>query len=102
MELLRIEITNFGVKNKNINKSFSKLMTRHSYLLNHAKLLVDAISFVLVMQLLISSILICVMGKYFLTNINNVIKYCKSITSFYEERQKIKIFFNTSILVLST
>jgi hypothetical protein len=79
IEVLKIEIANFGVENKNINEKFFKLTSRHSYLLSHAKLLVDAISFVLLVQLLISCILICIIGKYFLMlpiNLNIIIKCC--------------------------
>lgn len=65
-ELLKIEYTNFGIENENINKDFTKLTTRHCYLIRHTKLLVDAVSVVLLMQLLISCLLISVIGKYFL------------------------------------
>ncbi|XP_012221304.1 odorant receptor 13a-like [Linepithema humile] len=66
IEVLRFEIANFGVENKNIDQIFSKLTRRHSYLLTHAKLLIDAISFVLLVQLLVSCILICTIGLQFI------------------------------------
>ncbi|XP_067210053.1 uncharacterized protein [Linepithema humile] len=71
MELLRKEFTNFGVKQKNINEDFSKLMERHCYLLDHVELLIQAINFALLLQLLVSCILICVMGFQFLVALNN-------------------------------
>lgn len=55
---------NLGVKQKNINEKFAQLTMRHRFLLDNAELLANAVSFVLIMQLLISCILICMIGKY--------------------------------------
>jgi hypothetical protein len=66
MELLRIEFCKFAMGTKNIKENFLKLTTRHCYLLNHAQQLADAISVVLLTQFFVSSILICIMGKYLL------------------------------------
>ncbi|XP_014481250.1 PREDICTED: uncharacterized protein LOC106747836, partial [Dinoponera quadriceps] len=60
VEILRDEFANFGMKSSNPKEDFSKLVTRHHYLLHQAMLLADTISFILVMQLLISCILICI------------------------------------------
>jgi len=43
---------------------FNILIERHIYLIQMAKKLAEAINFVLLMQLLISSILLCIMGKH--------------------------------------
>ncbi|XP_067210028.1 odorant receptor 10-like [Linepithema humile] len=62
MELLRIEFSDFATEKGNVNQDFMKLVTRHSYLLNLARLLADAVHFILLVQLFISSVLICIMG----------------------------------------
>nr|XP_012221300.1 PREDICTED: putative odorant receptor 85d [Linepithema humile] len=62
MELLRIEFSDFDMESKNINQDFMKLTKRHCYLLNHIKLLTDAVNLVLLAQLLISGFLICLIG----------------------------------------
>ncbi|XP_071556216.1 odorant receptor 10-like [Temnothorax nylanderi] len=67
MEILKIELFNYGVKSKNIDEDFSVLASRHHYLIEHAELLVDTISFVLLVQMLFSSILICLMGFQLIT-----------------------------------
>lgn len=64
MELLKIEFTNYGVKSKNINKYFSILTLRHRYLIELAELLSDVISFVLLVQVLFSCLIISLIGKY--------------------------------------
>ncbi|XP_032680069.1 odorant receptor 13a-like [Odontomachus brunneus] len=62
MEILKVEFANFGVKSLNPKEDFSKMVTRHQHLLIQALLLCDTISSVLVLQLLISSLLICIIG----------------------------------------
>jgi len=69
MELLKIEFINYDIKSKNLNKKFSMLVLRHRYLIEHAELLADVISFVLLMQVLSSCLLIGLIGKYFLNSI---------------------------------
>ncbi|XP_036150623.1 uncharacterized protein LOC118648421, partial [Monomorium pharaonis] len=54
MELLKIEFTNYGVKSENLSKELFVLISRHRHLMEHAELLVDVISFVLLVQLLFS------------------------------------------------
>ena len=63
MELLKIEFTNYNGENKDI-KEFEALTSRHCYLMEHAELLIDVISFVLLVQLLFSCLIICLVGKY--------------------------------------
>ncbi|XP_019697157.2 odorant receptor 82a-like [Harpegnathos saltator] len=66
VELLRADFVNFGVKSSNPNEDFFKLVTRHHYLLDQAVLLTETISFVLVMQLFVSCVLISVIGFQFI------------------------------------
>ncbi|XP_071625489.1 odorant receptor 10-like isoform X1 [Temnothorax longispinosus] len=66
MEILKIEFSNYGVKSKNLSEDFSVLASRHRYLIEHTELLIDVISFVLLVQMLFSSILICIMGFQFI------------------------------------
>ncbi|EGI58733.1 Putative odorant receptor 13a, partial [Acromyrmex echinatior] len=61
MELLKIEFTNYNGENKDM-KEFEALTSRHCYLMEHAELLIDVISFVLLVQLLISCLIICLVG----------------------------------------
>ncbi|XP_011645617.2 odorant receptor 10a-like [Pogonomyrmex barbatus] len=62
MELLKIDFTNYGMESNDLSKDFLKLATRHRYLMELAELLVDVISFVLLIQLLCSCLIICLMG----------------------------------------
>lgn len=64
MELLKIEFMNYGAKSKNLSEDFRVLASRHLYLMEHAELLIDVISVVLVAQLLFSCLIICFIGKY--------------------------------------
>ncbi|KAG5324313.1 OR13A protein, partial [Pseudoatta argentina] len=61
MELLKIEFTNYNGENKDM-KEFEALTSRHCYLMEHAELLINVISFVLLVQLLISCLIICLVG----------------------------------------
>ncbi|KAL0129903.1 hypothetical protein PUN28_001866 [Cardiocondyla obscurior] len=64
MEVLKIEFNNYDVKNK--SKSFSALALRHYYLIEHAELLVNVISFVLLLQMLFSCLFVSLMGFQFI------------------------------------
>lgn len=55
---------NLNVKSPQVHEHLYALIQRHNYLIKLAKKLADTISFVLLTQLLISSILLCIMGKY--------------------------------------
>jgi len=69
MELLKTEFINYGIKSKNINEDFSMLILRHRYLIEHAELLADVISIVLLVQVLFSCLIISLIGKYLLNSI---------------------------------
>lgn len=62
MELLKIQFINCNMKNKNGN--FAMLASRHCYLIEHVELLIDVISFVLLVQMLFSCLIISLIGKY--------------------------------------
>ncbi|XP_077259545.1 odorant receptor 10-like isoform X1 [Temnothorax americanus] len=82
MEILKIEFSNYGVKSKNLSEDFSVLASRHRYLIEHTGLLIDVISFVLLVQLLFSSILICLMGFQLILALkhHDVVMIIKTIT----------------------
>ncbi|XP_025159422.1 odorant receptor 13a-like [Harpegnathos saltator] len=82
VQLLRDEIVNFGVKGSNPCEEFSKILTRHQHLLYQASLLADTISFVLMVQLLISCVLICVTGFQFILalKVGDMIMIFKTLT----------------------
>lgn len=63
MEILKMEFVNYGVESKNIFDDFSILASRHHYLIEHAELLVEVISFVLLVQIMFSCLIICLIGK---------------------------------------
>jgi len=66
VELLKTKFINYGIKSKNINEDFSMLVLRHRYLIEHAELLADVISIVLLVQVLFSCLIISLIGKYLL------------------------------------
>jgi len=75
MELLKIEFINYGVTSKNLIEDFSVLASRHHYLIEYAELLIEVISFVLLVQMLFSGIIICFIGKYLLFSTSPVMRY---------------------------
>ncbi|XP_039314405.1 odorant receptor 4-like [Solenopsis invicta] len=62
MELLKIEFTKYGMTNKNENENFLVLVLRHRFLMEHAELLSDVISFVVLTQILFNCVLISLYG----------------------------------------
>nr|XP_012221301.1 PREDICTED: odorant receptor 13a-like [Linepithema humile] len=81
MELLRIEFSNLSAEDKNVNKDFLNLVTKHTFLLNQAKLLKDTIGFSLSVQLLMSCILISIIGFQFILalKVGDIIMTAKTI-----------------------
>ncbi|XP_071556218.1 odorant receptor 49b-like [Temnothorax nylanderi] len=82
MEILKIEFSNYGVKSKNLSEHFSVLASRHRFLIEHTELLIDVISFVLLLQVLIYCILICLMGFQLILALkhHDVVMITKTIT----------------------
>jgi hypothetical protein len=64
LEILKHNFMNLDVTIIKIHDCFSMLIQRHIYLIQKIKKLIRAVSFILLMQLLTSSILICIAGKY--------------------------------------
>jgi len=64
MEILKHNFMNLDVTTTKIYDRFSALIERHVYLIQKIKKLIHAVSFILLMQLLASSILMCTVGKY--------------------------------------
>ncbi|XP_018059939.1 PREDICTED: odorant receptor 9a [Atta colombica] len=82
LELLKIEFTNYGVKSRNINEYFSILTLKHRYLISLAELLSDVISFVLLVQVLFSCIIISLIGFQFILALksHDVVMITKTIS----------------------
>lgn len=64
IEILKLEFMNVDVTSLKVYNNLATLIQRHIYLLQKSKQLVDAISFVLLMQLFNCSMLLCIVGKY--------------------------------------
>ncbi|XP_011155906.1 odorant receptor 49b isoform X1 [Solenopsis invicta] len=62
MELLKMEFVKHDTTKKDVNKNFIVLASRHCYLMEHAELLANVISFVLLVQVLISCLIISFIG----------------------------------------
>ncbi|XP_011878788.1 PREDICTED: odorant receptor 13a-like isoform X1 [Vollenhovia emeryi] len=82
IELLKIEFTNYYIKDKSITDEFSKLTSRHRNLIEYAKLLDDVTSFVLLVQMLFSCLIICLIGFQLIIALktHDVVMITKSIT----------------------
>lgn len=69
LKLLKTDFINFDVKKPNVCERFNALIQRHDHLIRMSKKLAEAASLVLLVQLFISSILICILGSYTITNL---------------------------------
>ncbi|XP_070167626.1 odorant receptor 9a-like [Polyergus mexicanus] len=65
-KILKANFIDFDVSSSQVYDRFNALIQRNSYLIEMAKELANAISFVLLMQLFLSSILLCIMGFQFI------------------------------------
>ncbi|XP_072760025.1 uncharacterized protein [Anoplolepis gracilipes] len=81
VKILKANFIDFDVSNSQVYDHFNVLIQRNSYLIKMAKELVDVISFVLLMQLFLSSILLCIMGFQFILalKMNDIVKMGKSL-----------------------
>jgi len=64
INILRIHFINFDVTSPQIYDRFNALILRHQNLITLARELADLISFVLLIELFIISILLCITGEY--------------------------------------
>ncbi|XP_011878856.1 PREDICTED: odorant receptor 2a-like [Vollenhovia emeryi] len=97
MEIVKIEFVNFGVKSKNIGEDFQSLASRHCYLMEHAELLVDVISFVLIVQMLVSCVIISMVGFQLILALeaHNAVIITKTITVL--SALLLQMFFYSSV-----
>ncbi|EFN67922.1 hypothetical protein EAG_14046, partial [Camponotus floridanus] len=81
VNILRIRFINFDVISPRIYDRFNVLVERHRYLITLARELANLISFVLLIELFIISILLCIMGFQFIyaLKINNTVMMGKSL-----------------------
>ncbi|XP_029671271.1 odorant receptor 49b-like [Formica exsecta] len=81
INILRIHFINFDVTSPRINDRFNALIQRHRYLITLTRELADLISFILLMELFIISILLCIMGFQFMfaLKVNNTVMVGKSL-----------------------
>lgn len=63
VKILKANFVNFDVTSPRVYDRFNALIQRHGHLMTLAKKLADTISFVLLMQLFVSSILLCIIGE---------------------------------------
>ncbi|XP_054010105.1 uncharacterized protein LOC128893273 [Hylaeus anthracinus] len=80
-ELLKLEFKRFVEKSENISERFNGLTKRHRHLLKLSKMLNDAISSILAVQLFMSCILICMTGVQLILSLNvgNIVMALKSL-----------------------
>jgi len=64
IEILKMNFIDVDVRSAKICNCFNVLIERHIYLIQMTKKLAETISLVLLMQLFISSILLCIIGKH--------------------------------------
>ncbi|XP_026831337.1 odorant receptor 13a-like isoform X1 [Ooceraea biroi] len=82
VKILKANFMDFTVTNLQVYDHFNALIQRHNYLIQLAKKLADTISFILITQLFISSILLCIMGFQFILalKLNDAVVMGKSLT----------------------
>lgn len=68
LKILKTNFINFDVASPKVYERFNALILRHDHLIRMARKLAEIISFVLVVQLFISSTLIIIVGKYIIIN----------------------------------
>ncbi|XP_032680089.1 odorant receptor 13a-like [Odontomachus brunneus] len=66
VKILKYKFMNFNVTGPKTNDRFNAIIERHSHLMAMTKILADGISFILLMQLFISSVFLCIAGFEFI------------------------------------
>jgi len=94
VKILKTSFIDFDVSSSQVYDRFNALIKRMSYLIDMAKELANAISFVLLMQLFLSSILLCIMGEYFMLFrfYNKFIKHIKKLLNKERDSHIYQIF----------
>ncbi|XP_025075470.1 odorant receptor 13a-like [Pogonomyrmex barbatus] len=82
IKILKNNFLNFDTKSPEIYDRFTVLIKRHNYLIKLTRELAEIISFVLLVELFIISILLCIMGLQLILalKVNNIIMIGKSLT----------------------
>lgn len=63
LKILKGHFINFDVTNPEVRERLNALIMRHDHLIKMARKLAETISFVLIVQLFVSSMLICILGN---------------------------------------
>ncbi|XP_018341756.1 PREDICTED: odorant receptor 13a-like [Trachymyrmex septentrionalis] len=81
VKILRANFLNFDIRGPHIYNRFNVLIERHKYLIKLARELAEMISFVLLIELFLISILLCIMGFQLILQLseNNVVLITKNI-----------------------
>nr|XP_012221387.1 PREDICTED: odorant receptor 47a-like [Linepithema humile] len=66
LKILKASFMNFDATGPKVDERFNALILRHDHLIQMARKLAEIISFVLIIQLFISSMLICIVGFAFI------------------------------------
>jgi hypothetical protein len=72
VKILRISFMDIDATSSKIEDHFDMLTQRHIHLMQIVNKLVKTVSFVLLMQLFISSVLLCIIGKCYITFLHYV------------------------------
>lgn len=65
VQILKSKFINFDVTGPAIYNRFNLLIQKHNHLMEMTRILANAISFILLMQLFVSSVLLCIIGEYY-------------------------------------
>ncbi|XP_077259544.1 odorant receptor 10-like isoform X2 [Temnothorax americanus] len=81
VRILKANFLDFDVKSPHIYDRFNVLVERHKYLIKLARELAEMISFVLLIELFIISILLCIMGLQLILQLekNNIVLIVKNV-----------------------
>lgn len=92
VKILNTKFINFNAASPQIHNHFNILIQKHGHLIRMTKKLADAINFILLMQLFISSVYLCIIGEClasFITIIRSILhrkdlyRTCKYYEYFY-------------------
>lgn len=75
VKILKSKLIKFDLTKPQINDRLNTLIKRHSHLMEMTKILANAISFILLMQLFLSSLLLCILGEYLIDDNETKNKY---------------------------
>lgn len=64
LKILKASFMDFDATGPKVDERLNALISRHDHLIQMARKLAEIISFVLTIQLFISSMLICIVGEY--------------------------------------